>query len=51
VSAVAESAPAPERVGVGEIAALRATVEDLRSQLAAVRADVDRLLAELGVSR
>jgi uncharacterized protein YceH (UPF0502 family) len=51
VSAAAETAPAPERAAVGEIAALRAAVEDLRTQLAAVRADVDRLLAELGVSR
>lgn len=51
VAAVAEAAPAPERVAVGEIAALRATVDELRTQLAAVRADVDRLLAELGVSR
>jgi len=51
VSALAEAAPAQERVGVGEIAALRATVEDLRGQLAAVRADVDRLLSELGISR
>jgi uncharacterized protein YceH (UPF0502 family) len=51
VAAPAEAAPPPERVAVGEIAALRATVEELRTQLAAVRADVDRLLAELGVSR
>ena len=47
----AEIAPVPERVAVGEIAAMRATVEELRMQLAAVRADVDRLLAELGLSR
>jgi len=49
VSAAAEAAPAPERVAVGEIAALRATVEDLRAQLLAMRADVDRLLSELGI--
>ncbi len=51
MAAVADAAPPPERVAVGELAALRATVEDLRSQLAAVRADVDRLLTELGLSR
>lgn len=51
VSAVTEATAAPERVGVGEIAALRATIEDLRSQLVAMRADVDRLLSELGISR
>jgi uncharacterized protein YceH (UPF0502 family) len=51
VTDVAEAAPAPERVAVGEIAALRATVEDLRSQLAAMRSDVDRLLSELGIPR
>jgi uncharacterized protein YceH (UPF0502 family) len=51
ISVLAESAPAPERVGVGELAALRATVDDLRSQVAAMRADVDRLLSELGISR
>ena len=51
LSAITEAAPAPERVAVGEIAALRATVEDLRSQVAAMRADVDRLLSELGIAR
>lgn len=51
VAAVADAAPAPERVAVGELAALHATVEDLRAQLAATRADVDRLMAELGLSR
>jgi uncharacterized protein YceH (UPF0502 family) len=51
LSAAAEAAPPPERATVGEIAALRATVDELRTELAAVRADVDRLLAELGVSR
>jgi uncharacterized protein len=51
VSAMAEATPPPERVAVGELAALRATVEDLRAQLAAMRADVDRLLSELGISR
>ncbi len=51
VTAVTEAAPASERVGVGEIVALRATVEDLRSELAAMRADVDRLMAELGIKR
>lgn len=51
VAAVADAAPAPERVAVGELAALHATVEDLRAQLAATRADVDRLLSELGLTR
>jgi uncharacterized protein YceH (UPF0502 family) len=51
VSAAAQAAPAPERVAVGEIAALRATVEDLRSEMRAMRAEVDRLLSELGLSR
>jgi uncharacterized protein YceH (UPF0502 family) len=51
MSMPAEIAPAPERARIGEIAALRATVEELRTELAAVRADVDRLLAELGLSR
>jgi uncharacterized protein YceH (UPF0502 family) len=51
LSAVADVSPPPERVAVGELAALRATVEDLRAQLSAMRADVDRLLSELGISR
>lgn len=51
MAAAAEPAAPPERVAVGELAALRATVEDLRSQLLALRADVDRLLSELGISR
>jgi uncharacterized protein YceH (UPF0502 family) len=51
VSATTEAAPAPDRVAVGEIAALRATVEDLRTELTAMRADVDRLLSELGIPR
>jgi uncharacterized protein YceH (UPF0502 family) len=51
LSAVAEASPPPERVAVGELAALRATVEDLRAQLSAMRADVDRLLSELGIPR
>jgi uncharacterized protein len=51
LSAVAEASPPPERVAVGELAALRAAVEDLRAQLSAMRADVDRLLSELGISR
>ena len=51
VSAMTDAAAPPERVAVGEIAALRATVEDLRSQLVAMRADVDRLLSELGIAR
>jgi uncharacterized protein YceH (UPF0502 family) len=51
VSAITEAAAPAERVAVGEIAALRATVEDLRSQLTAMRADVDRLLKELGISQ
>ena len=51
VSAISQAIPAPERVAVGEIAALRATVEDLQSQLAQMRADVDRLMRELGISR
>ena len=45
-------APAPaDRVAVGEVAALRAAVDDLRAQIAAMRSDVDRLLSELGISR
>ena len=45
-------APAPaDRVGVGEVAALRAAVDDLRAQVTAMRSDVDRLLSELGISR
>ena len=51
LSVVADASPPPERVAVGELAALRATVEDLRAQLSAIRADVDRLLSELGISR
>jgi len=51
VSAIAQAVPAPERVAVGEIAALRATVEDLQSQLAQMRADVDRLMHELGIPK
>ena len=51
LSVVAQAIPAPERVAVGEIAALRATVEDLQAQLSRVRADVDRLMRELGISR
>ena len=48
---VSEAVAAPERVAVGEIAALRATIEELRAEVTAVRADVDRLLTELGLSR
>ena len=45
-------APAPaDGVAVGEVAALRAAVDDLRAQIAAMRSDVDRLLSELGISR
>ena len=45
-------APAPaDRVAVGEVAALRAAVDDLRAQVTAMRSDVDRLLSELGISR
>jgi len=51
VSTPVEAAPAPDRVAVGELAAHRATVDDLRAQLLAMRADVDRLLTELGISR
>jgi uncharacterized protein len=51
VSSVAQAVPAVERVGVGEIAALRATIEDLQSELARTRADVDRLMQELGISK
>ena len=51
VSVVTEAVAAPERVAVGEIAALRATIADLRAELTAMRADVDRLLSELGISR
>jgi len=51
VAAVADAAPAPERVAVGELATLHATVEDLRAQLTSMRADVDRLLSELGIRR
>jgi uncharacterized protein len=51
VSVTTEAVAAPERVAVGEIAALRATIEDLRAELTAMRADVDRLLSELGISR
>jgi uncharacterized protein len=51
VSAVPQAVPAAERVAVGEMAALRATIEDLQSQLARMRADVDRLMQELGVSK
>ncbi|MFO1303323.1 MAG: YceH family protein [Burkholderiales bacterium] len=48
----AAEAPAPgDRAAVGEVAALRAAVDDLRAQLAAMRSDVDRLLSELGISR
>ncbi|MFO1311179.1 MAG: YceH family protein [Burkholderiales bacterium] len=51
VAAGSESTGAAERVAVGEMAALRAAVDDLRTQLAAMRSDVDRLLSELGISR
>jgi uncharacterized protein YceH (UPF0502 family) len=50
-AAVAEATAPAERVAVSEIAALRATVDDLRAELDAMRADVDRLLRELGIAR
>jgi uncharacterized protein len=51
LSAASQAVPAAERVAVGEMAALRATIEDLQSQLARMRADVDRLMQELGISK
>jgi len=51
LSSVSQAVPAVERVAVGEIAALRATVDDLQAELARTRADVDRLLQELGISK
>lgn len=46
----AEPTPAPDRVAVGELAALRANVAQLESELAAVRRSVDRLMKELGLA-
>lgn len=46
----AASAPREERVAVGELAALRASVTQLQEDLAQVRATVDRLTKELGLS-
>jgi uncharacterized protein YceH (UPF0502 family) len=50
VSSEASSpAPAAERVAVGEIAALRATVAQLQEEVAQLRGVVDRLSKELGL--
>ena len=51
MSAVSQAVPAAERVAVGEMAALRGTIEELQSQLAQMRADVDRLMRELGIPK
>ena len=49
VSETSSPAPAAERVAVGEIAALRATVAQLQEEVAQLRGVVDRLSKELGL--
>ena len=48
-AAEAEAQDAAERVTIGELAALRTHVAELRSEIAGVRATVDRLVKELGL--
>ncbi len=48
-AATAEAPAPPDRVAVGELAALRASVAQLADELAGVRRDVDVLRRELGL--
>jgi uncharacterized protein YceH (UPF0502 family) len=49
VAAATDATPATATVAVAEIAALKANVADLQREVAALRATVDRLCAELGL--